>query len=74
MRCLKTYSKRLIKKEDLKRLYYEINLLMSCDHPIIIKVYDWFEDEDRVMMVTEICTGGDLHDKMVEKKKSRFEE
>jgi calcium-dependent protein kinase len=47
---------------------------MSCDHPNIIKVYDWFEDDDRVMMVTEICTGGDLHDKMVEKKKSRFEE
>jgi len=73
-RCVKLFSKRLCKKEDIKRIFYEIELLCTLDHPTIIKVVDYYEDVDRIYMVTELCQGGDLQDKIVEKKKTRFEE
>jgi len=73
-RCVKLFSKRLCKKEDIKRIFYEIELLCTLDHPTSIKVVDYYEDVDRIYRVTELCQGGDLQDKIVEKKKTRFEE
>jgi hypothetical protein len=37
-------------------------------------VIEYYEDADRIYMVTELCTGGDLQDKLVEKKREKFEE
>ena len=59
-RCVKLYSKRLCKSSDIKRIFYEIELLCTIDHPSIIKVIEYYEDADRIYMVTELCTGGDL--------------
>lgn len=58
--CVKLFSKRLCRKEDIKRIFYEIELLCTIDHPNIIKVIDYYEDSDRIYMVTELCNGGDL--------------
>lgn len=71
-RSVKLFSKRVCKKEDIKRIFYEIELMCTLDHPSIVKVIDYYEDPDRIYMVTELCLGGDLHDKMVEKKKTKF--
>lgn len=49
-------------------------MLCTLDHPSIIKVFDYYEDSERIYMVTELCYGGDLHDKLVEKKRTKFEE
>ncbi len=42
----------------------DINLDM--DHPNILKLYEYFEDKTNVYMVTELCTGGELFDKIIE--------
>lgn len=42
------------------------------DHPNIIKIYDYFEDLERFYIVTELCTGGELFDRI--EKKSHFSE
>lgn len=38
----------------------EIQLIHSFNHPFIIEIYEWFEDEERVYQILEYCKGGDL--------------
>jgi calcium-dependent protein kinase len=41
--------------------------LRKLDHPNIIKLYETFEDDRNIYMVTELCSGGELFDKIIEK-------
>lgn len=36
------------------------------DHPNILKLYEYFEDGKYVYLITEICKGGELFDKIIE--------
>ncbi|CDW76675.1 calcium-dependent protein [Stylonychia lemnae] len=36
------------------------------DHPNVIKLYEIYEDDQNVYLVQEVCTGGELFDKIVE--------
>jgi len=40
-------------------------VLLKLDHPNILKVYDFYEDEKCCYIVTELCTGGELFDKII---------
>ena len=40
------------------------------DHPHIIKLYDVYEDTSNIHLITELCTGGELYDRVVEKAES----
>lgn len=52
--------------DDEKRmLFNEINILKEIDHPNIVKMYEFFEDEKRYYLVTEICKGGELFDEVL---------
>ena len=44
----------------------EINILKKLDHPNILKMYEFFEDEKRYYIVTDICKGGELFDEIKE--------
>ena len=56
--------------EDEKRMFFnEINILKDLDHPNILKMYEFFEDEKRYYIVTDICKGGELFDEIVAKGK-----
>lgn len=46
-------------------LFREINILSGLDHPNIVKMYEFFEDEKRYYIITEICKGGELFDEIV---------
>lgn len=49
------------KKENLKtRLKIEIKIAQSTDHPNLVKMFDVFEEEERVYLIFEFCDGGDL--------------
>lgn len=54
--------------DDLRR---ETSLLGSCDHPNIIKCYDFLPDPKNCMywMVLEIVDGGELFDRIIKKEK-----
>ncbi|KAL7536307.1 hypothetical protein ACHAXR_010970 [Thalassiosira sp. AJA248-18] len=64
--AVKTISKSRIRRKD--RIKREISLLKEVRHPNIIQLYDVYEDEDAVHIVTEMCHGGELFDKIVEKQ------
>ena len=53
--------------ESLRR---EIEILRCVDHPCIIKLYDVYEDDRFIHLVTELCTGGELFDRIIQKTES----
>lgn len=50
-------------------LLNEINTLKSFDHPNIVKIYEYFEDEKRFYIVTEHIQGGELFDEIISRGK-----
>jgi len=65
------YAVKLIKKTDLdeeekERMINEVELLKRLDHPNIIKVKEFYEDMKYFYIVTELCTGGELFDRILE--------
>lgn len=45
------------------------NHLNVQDHPNIVKMYEFFEDDKRYYLVTEICKGGELFDEVLQRGK-----
>lgn len=41
------------------------------NHPNIAKIFEWYEDENRYMLISELVKGGELFELITEKK---FEE
>ena len=49
----------------------EISILQQLDHPNVLKLYEYFEDDKYVYLVTEItelCKGGELFDRITEEE------
>eukprot|EP00571_Detonula_confervacea_P004744 CAMPEP_0172313412 /NCGR_PEP_ID=MMETSP1058-20130122/20156_1 /TAXON_ID=83371 /ORGANISM="Detonula confervacea, Strain CCMP 353" /LENGTH=416 /DNA_ID=CAMNT_0013027057 /DNA_START=19 /DNA_END=1266 /DNA_ORIENTATION=- len=63
--AVKIMTKSQIRRKD--RIKREIAFLRQVQHPNIIRLYDAYEDENEVHIVTEMCRGGELFDKIVEK-------
>ena len=67
MKVISVKSKTSEKKTD-----EEIELLKQLDHPNIVKLFEYFSDDDKYYLITEYCKGGDLFDLI--KKKKKFSE
>ena len=65
-RACKVIARKKIKNQE--RFAQEIEILQTLDHPYILKLYEYFEDEKNVYLITELCKGGELFDKIVEKE------
>lgn len=48
--------------------------MKTFDHPGLVKIYEWFEDKQRIYIILELLSGGDLHTRIISRKKGRFEE
>ena len=58
LRAIKIIPK--IKIKDLNKFMNEIEVMKLLDHPNIVKLYEWYEDENSLYLVMELCSGGDL--------------
>ena len=63
-RAVKIINKNCLEEEEKHKMLTEIDILRKMDHPNILKLYEFFQDEKRYFLVTEICKGGELFDKI----------
>lgn len=68
-RAVKVLRKSHMDEDEKRMLFNEINILKEIDHPNIVKMYEFFEDEKRYYIVTEICKGGELFDEILARGK-----
>ncbi|CAD8110074.1 unnamed protein product [Paramecium sonneborni] len=64
MRAVKIIHKSQTTKEEQERLMNEVQILQKLDHPNIIKIYEFYQDDRFFYIVTELCTGGELFEKI----------
>merc|ERR1712157_34294 len=55
--------KSIYKREFMKEIRNEIDILKTLDHPNIVKAYDIFNCSAKgaIFIVMELCSGGDLY-------------
>ena len=54
----------MVKEDKIAQLKNEVEILKTLDHQNIIKAYETFNTKRQIMMIMELCTGGDLHARM----------
>lgn len=62
---------KIIDKSKIKNMAQfraEITILQTLDHPNVIKMYEYFEDDVNIYLILEKCEGGELFDKIIEKE------
>lgn len=62
LRAIKIIDKSRMTADERVRLMYEIDILKNMSHPNIVKLYEVFEDKNRICLVTELCDGQELFD------------
>eukprot|EP00931_Biecheleriopsis_adriatica_P018158 TRINITY_DN12799_c0_g2_i1.p1 TRINITY_DN12799_c0_g2~~TRINITY_DN12799_c0_g2_i1.p1 ORF type:complete len:535 (+),score=142.81 TRINITY_DN12799_c0_g2_i1:78-1682(+) len=63
-RAIKILSKGHAK--NIARFKQEIAIMKAMDHPNIIKLFETFEDRRFMYLVMELCSGGELFDRIIE--------
>jgi len=63
---------KILRKEkisDKEKFKAEIEILKRLDHPNVLKLFETFEDKRNVYLITEICKGGEVFDRIIAKGK-----
>ncbi|KAL1206273.1 Serine/threonine-protein kinase ATG1a [Cardamine amara subsp. amara] len=58
--AVKEIDKKLLSPKVKDNLFKEISILSTIDHPNIIRFYEAIQTGDRIFLVLEYCSGGDL--------------
>lgn len=53
-------------EDELQNLYNELNILSIVDHPNIVRVHEYFENEGIAFIIMEFMEGGELFDRIVQ--------
>lgn len=64
IRAVKNISKAQMK--NLDRFHAEVAIMKMMDHPNICKLFESFEDVRNLYLVMELCTGGELFDRIID--------
>ncbi|KAJ1516443.1 hypothetical protein HMI54_009374 [Coelomomyces lativittatus] len=60
--ALKVLSKEeMLKRNKLRRVVTELNILSTVHHPFIVQLYHAFETSTHFYLCLEYCAGGDIH-------------
>ena len=62
IRAMKKITKMNSKNETVKEIINEIEVLKKLDHPNIVKIFEFFIENDGYYLITEFCEGGELFD------------
>ena len=67
-RAVKLIIKNNLDESQTQTIQNEVEILKSLDHPNIVRVTEVVEEVNKLCIVTELCTGGELFDKIVDLK------
>lgn len=70
-RAVKIIDSKKIK--DMAEFHEEIKILQKVDHPHILKMYEYFIEDEKILLVTEICDGGELFDRAQDKEITEYD-
>jgi serine/threonine protein kinase len=66
--AIKILEKSRIKEQaDIDRVVREIKILKEIDHPNFVKLYEIIENQERIYLIMEYASGGELFDYIVSK-------
>ena len=71
-RAVKIIVKSSVDENQTSMLINEVEALKSVDHPNIIKIIEVIEDVSKLCIITELCSGGELFERILNHKS--FEE
>ena len=66
LRAMKIIDKNKMSSGGKKSLINEINIVKSLDHPNIMKVYEYFNKDNNLYIISELLSGGELLEKINE--------
>lgn len=66
--AIKSIRKSKVSKVDVLRR--EIEILREVEHPNIIRLKEIYEDDKYLHIITELCSGGELFDRIIDKTQS----
>lgn len=68
-RCIKKISKSNFSKDEEESIMNEIQILRETDHPNILRVMEFFQNEKNLFLVMEKLEGGELFNRIIEQKR-----
>jgi calcium-dependent protein kinase len=72
VRAVKTIKIKAVK--DPKRLEMEISIAKQLDHPNVVRLFETFHENEKLHIVMELCTGGELFDRIIDAGSRGFDE
>ena len=64
--AMKVLNKYNITAEDENDIINEINILKSMDHPSILKIFEFYSNENSYSIITELCPHGELFNEIID--------
>jgi len=59
---------KIKKSTNEKKEFKKIELLKGLNHPNILKIFEFFKFKKNIFVISELCTGGELFDRLIEVK------
>lgn len=72
--AIKVINKQKLDPDDLESLKNEVRLMQQVDHPNIVKYYETYDDSKYIYLCMELCTGGELFEKVTKRKRAFSEQ
>ena len=69
MRAVKILTKKKCDAEEKMKFLSEVKILKSLDHPNIVRVIEYYEDIQHMYIITELCQGGELFDRIIQQQR-----
>ena len=64
--AVKVIRKKHLPVEEYENLTLEVGIMKKLSHPNIVKLVDYFDEAKAVFIVTELCEGGELLDRIID--------